>query len=63
MAVPQARTSPRKRNMRRSHDALRAPSLVRCKQCEALILPHRVCSSCGYFKEKALVAAEQPTSS
>ena len=58
MAVPQVRTSPRKRNQRRSHHALKAPNLVTCNNCGALIRPHRVCSQCGYFKSKEVIQIE-----
>jgi len=58
MAVPQVRTSRRKRDMRRSHHALKAPSLVTCSNCSALIPPHRVCAQCGHFKGKEVVEVE-----
>jgi large subunit ribosomal protein L32 len=58
MAVPQVRTSKRKRNMRRSHHALKAAPLVTCSNCSALIAPHRVCPQCGYFKGKEVLPVE-----
>lgn len=58
MAVPQVKTSKRKRNMRRSHHALKAPTLITCTNCGALAAPHRVCQSCGHFKGKELVEVE-----
>ncbi len=58
MAVPQVRTSRRKRNMRRSHHALKAPTLVNCNNCSALIPPHRVCAQCGHFKGKEVMEVE-----
>ena len=58
MAVPQVRTSRRKRGMRRSHQALKAPSLVTCSNCSALIPPHRVCAQCGHFKGKEVIEVE-----
>lgn len=58
MAVPQVRTSRRKRGNRRSHLALKAPSLVTCSNCSALIPPHRVCQHCGHFKGKEVVEVE-----
>ncbi len=58
MAVPQVRTSQRKRGHRRSHHALRAPNLVTCNNCSALILPHRVCPQCGHFKGKEVLQVE-----
>jgi len=58
MAVPQDKTSKRRRNQRRSHHALTAPSLVSCSNCSALILPHRMCPQCGHFKGKEVVEVE-----
>ncbi len=58
MAVPQVRTSKRKRNMRRSHHALKAPTLVTCSNCGAYTRPHRVCPQCGHFKGKEVLQVE-----
>ncbi|MDH4121928.1 MAG: 50S ribosomal protein L32 [Deltaproteobacteria bacterium] len=58
MAVPQDRTSKRKKNTRRSHHALKAPSLVKCGNCQEAILLHRVCPKCGHFKGKEVVQVE-----
>lgn len=58
MAVPQVRTSRRKRGNRRSHHALKTPALVTCSNCSALIPPHRVCAQCGHFKGKEVMEVE-----
>lgn len=55
MAVPQKRTSKRKRNMRRSHLALKVPNLVGCSNCGAQIRSHMVCPQCGSFKGKEVL--------
>jgi large subunit ribosomal protein L32 len=55
MAVPQGRTSKRKRQFRRSHHALKPPTLIHCGNCGSQILPHRVCSQCGHFKGKPVL--------
>ena len=39
-----------KRNMRRSHEAITPLSGAICPNCKAIKLPHRVCSSCGFYK-------------
>lgn len=49
MAVPKRRTSSARRDRRRSHDALTAPSLSTCPKCEAARMPHRVCGECGWY--------------
>lgn len=58
MAVPKRRTSKRMRQFRRSHDALTAPNLVHCSNCQELIRPHRLCLKCGNFKGKQVVEVE-----
>ena len=50
VAVPKRRTSSSKKGMRRSHDALVAPSLNICPQCKLAVPPHKVCElveECG----------------
>ena len=39
MAVPKRKTSPSKRNMRRSHHALDVPSFQECPNCGELKTP------------------------
>ncbi len=58
MAVPQKRSSKRKRDLRRSHHALKVPGLIACRNCTAYIPPHRVCSECGYYREKQVLVVE-----
>ncbi len=43
---------------RRSHHALKASNLVTCKNCSALNAPHIVCSACGFYKGKKVVAVK-----
>ena len=58
MAVPKRKTSPSRRNNRRSHDALKKASWVECKNCVELKLSHHICSSCGYYNKKSIVTME-----
>ena len=56
MAVPKRRVSKARRDKRRSNVwKLDAPTLVRCKQCGAYTVPHKVCGECGYYKGKQVV--------
>ncbi len=55
MAVPKKRTSSARRDKRRANWRLRAPGLVACSRCRALILPHRVCPECGYYDGKEVI--------
>lgn len=59
MAVPKRRVSKARRDKRRSNVwKLDAPTLVRCKNCGQLTVPHKVCGSCGYYKGKAVIAMD-----
>ena len=56
MAVPKGKVSRTRRDKRRgSNWKLTAPSLVKCPNCGALLLPHRACKACGYYKGRAVV--------
>jgi len=59
VAVPKRRKSSSKRDMRRAnHDKVSAPTIVGCPNCEAPMIPHRVCGSCGYYKGRSVLASE-----
>ncbi|MCJ7806402.1 MAG: 50S ribosomal protein L32 [Clostridia bacterium] len=55
MAVPKQRTSKKKRDMRRAQHKLTVPLLIPCPHCHELKPAHRVCLSCGYYKEREVV--------
>jgi large subunit ribosomal protein L32 len=57
MAVPKRKTSPSRRNMRRSHEALRREAHVECPNCGELKRPHHVCPSCGYYDGREVAPA------
>ena len=57
MAVPNKKTSPSRRGMRRSHHALRTEAYGECANCGELKRPHHVCSHCGYYDGREVVAA------
>lgn len=40
---------------RRSHHALKAPTLSECKNCGAKHRPHHMCLECGFYKGKMVV--------
>ncbi len=66
MGVPKRRKSPSKQGMRRSHDALVAPSLNICPQCKEAVPPHKVCDQveeCGNIQRgRVRVPAAKPRS-
>jgi large subunit ribosomal protein L32 len=58
MAVPKRKTSPSKRNMRRSHHALTPTKFQECPNCGELKLPHNMCSACGHYNGREVVPSE-----
>jgi len=55
MAVPKKKVSPSRRNMRRSHHALKATQPIECPNCGERKLPHHVCKSCGTYDGRDVV--------
>ena len=58
MAVPKRKTSPSKRNMRRSHHALKSAAFQECPNCGELKLPHNLCAACGHYNGREIVSSE-----
>jgi len=58
MAVPKKKTSKSKKNMRRAHDAITAPNISICPQCQEPKQPHRVCANCGTYKGREVISSE-----
>jgi large subunit ribosomal protein L32 len=56
MAVPKKKVSPSRQGMRRSHDALKPAAHNECKNCGELKRPHNICSSCGHYDGREVVA-------
>lgn len=40
---------------RRSHHALKAPTLATCKNCGATHRPHHMCLDCGYYNGRQII--------
>lgn len=59
MAVPRNRLSNARKNKRRSHLAKTPKNTVACSNCSKVILPHRICPFCGFYKKKAVIQKEQ----
>jgi large subunit ribosomal protein L32 len=56
VAVPKRRTSRMKRNQRRAqHDKVTAPNVIPCPNCGDMMIPHRVCGSCGHYKGREVI--------
>lgn len=60
MAVPKQKLS-KSKTRRRKHcgKALKAPNISKCPQCGSMTMPHRVCSTCGYYKKKKVIQVEE----
>lgn len=56
MAVPKRKVSKARRDKRRSSVwKLEPPNLVRCSNCGEYKIPHRVCGSCGFYKNREVI--------
>ncbi len=58
MAVPKRKVSKARRNSRRANWKLTAPNLVDCPKCGELMMPHRVCKSCGSYNGVEVVSVD-----
>ena len=56
MAVPKVKVSKSRRDKRKANWTATAPTLVECPHCKAVIRSHTVCSECGYYDGKEVVA-------
>ena len=55
MAVPKRKTSPSKRNMRRSHDALTQPVYTEDKNSGELRRPHHIDLKTGMYRGRQIL--------
>ena len=58
-AVPDHKVSKTRKRMRRSHNAISAPSTGKCLNWGEMIKPHRVCPKSGNYKGKEVVATKE----
>ena len=56
--LPKRKISKGRRDRRRSHDAISTPTLVECPHCHAKHKAHRVCTNCGTYRNRAVLASE-----
>lgn len=59
MAHPKHKISKSRRDKRRTHKKLSAPSLVLCPQCHEPKRPHYVCLNCGTYKGQTIIAIKE----
>ena len=59
MAVPKRKTSKARKNKRRASSyRLNKATVVECPQCHEPKQPHRICRSCGFYKNKEVIVVE-----
>ena len=59
MAVPKKRTSKRRKNMRRSHHAIKYNAAVTiCNDCGEMKLSHHLCEGCGSYRGRKVISLE-----
>ncbi|WP_439574011.1 50S ribosomal protein L32 [Phreatobacter sp.] len=61
MAVPRRKTSPSRQGMRRSHDALKAPTYIEDKDSGNLRRPHHVDLKTGMYRGKQILKPKSTT--
>lgn len=59
MAVPKKRTSKQRKRKRRTHYKASAPAVQTCPRCGDPKMPHRVCPTCGYYRQESVLDVEE----
>lgn len=59
MAVPKRRTSRARQGKRRSHLHLKPIQIQYCVKCNEPVLPHCVCSNCGQYQGREVLALKE----
>lgn len=55
MGVPARHHSKSRRNKGRSHLSLSRFNFTKCSKCGRMVLPHRVCHYCGFYKNREII--------
>ena len=62
MAVPFRKVSKTRKRKRRTHYKINENQTTKCPKCGEAVRPHRVCPSCGYYKDKEVIASVEEDS-
>lgn len=54
-ALPARRISKTAKRQRRTHLKKEAPTTSVCPNCNSVVVPHRACKKCGYYKGKEVI--------
>lgn len=57
MACPKKKTSHRKQHQRRAKWVAFIPTISKCPNCGESVIPHFVCTSCGYYNGREYLRA------
>jgi len=55
MALPKYKLSKSRGRKRRTHWIAKAPTVVRCAQCDEPKLPHHACPNCGTYRGRQVI--------
>ena len=55
---PKNKSSSARRDKRRASCKMAAVNLAKCSKCGALMMPHRVCKSCGSYNKREIVSVD-----
>lgn len=59
MAVPKAKVSKARRNSRKANWKISTPSMMECPHCHEQKLTHKVCSKCGHYDGREVIAQKE----
>lgn len=59
MAHPKRKHSKTRRDKRRTHWKLKAPSVIGCSNCGQPKLPHKVCPNCGFYASRQVFVPKE----
>jgi large subunit ribosomal protein L32 len=57
--TPKRRYTKSRQGMRRSHQALVAPTIGECPQCHSPKLPHHACPTCGTYAGREVIKIKE----
>jgi len=60
--LPKRRHSTRRGGKRKASIKLKVIKGIKCPNCQALILPHRICPQCGYYNKEKRIEPKMPKS-
>ncbi len=57
---PKRRHSRARKGKRRAGISLSIPNAIICPNCQAMMTPHSICSTCGYYRGKEYIIMTKP---